>query len=143
MDRIGDTFRWKGVNVSTQEVAEQLSSFPGVALVNVYGVEVPGADGRAGMAALLLEPGSAFDGGAFLRHTQALPRYATPLFVRLLAEQEMTGTFKIRKVDLQREGFDPQTIRDALYLRDEKAGAYVPLTAELVAQIRAEIKAKK
>jgi fatty-acyl-CoA synthase len=136
VDRIGDTFRWKGENVSTQEVAEQLSGFPGLQLVNVYGVEVPGSDGRAGMAALVLEPGVAFDSTAFFRHTQALPRYATPLFARLLREQELTGTFKIRKVDLQREGFDPTAIADPLYLRDETARAYVPLTPELSLQIR-------
>jgi fatty-acyl-CoA synthase len=136
IDRIGDTFRWKGENVSTQEVAEQLSGCDGIAMVNVYGVEVPGTDGRAGMAALVLSPGAAFDGTAFFRHARGLPRYAMPLFVRLLAEQEVTGTFKIRKVDLAREGFDPGRIRDPLYLRDDAAGAYVPLTAEIFAAIR-------
>jgi fatty-acyl-CoA synthase len=135
VDRIGDTFRWKGENVSTQEVAEQLTSFPGLHMVNVYGVAVPGSDGRAGMAALVLAPGARFDGADFYRHVQALPRYAAPLFVRLLAEQEMTGTFKIRKVDLQREGFDPSAISDALFLRDDKAGAYVPLTREIADEI--------
>jgi fatty-acyl-CoA synthase len=135
VDRIGDTFRWKGENVSTQEVAEQLTSFPGLHMVNVYGVAVPGSDGRAGMAALVLAPAERFDGVAFHRHVQALPRYAAPLFVRLLAEQEMTGTFKIRKVDLQREGFDPAAIADPLFLRDDKAGAYVPLTREIAAEI--------
>jgi fatty-acyl-CoA synthase len=136
IDRIGDTFRWKGENVSTQEVAELLSSYPGVEMVNVYGVEVPGADGRAGMAALLLAEGSRFDGAAFFRHVgEVLPRYAAPIFVRLLAFQEVTGTFKIRKVELVREGFDPNAIADPLYLRDEKAHAYVPLTPELYAAI--------
>jgi fatty-acyl-CoA synthase len=136
IDRIGDTFRWKGENVSTQEVAELLTSFPGAEMVNVYGVAVPGADGRAGMAALVLAEGTRFDGAAFFRHVgEVLPRYAAPIFVRLLAVQEVTGTFKIRKVDLAREGFDPNAIADALYLRDEKAGAYVPLTPELFAEI--------
>jgi fatty-acyl-CoA synthase len=131
VDRIGDTFRWKGENVSTQEVAEQLGSFPGLFMVNVYGVAVPGADGRAGMVALVLEPSARFDGADFYRHAQGLPRYAAPLFVRILAEQETTGTFKIRKVDLQREGFDPTSIRDPLFLRDDAACAYVPLTEEI------------
>jgi fatty-acyl-CoA synthase len=132
IDRIGDTFRWKGENVSTQEVAELLSGFPGLEMVNVYGVEVPGADGRAGMAALLMSDGAEFDAEAFFRHvSEQLPRYAAPVFARVLAEQEMTGTFKIRKVDLVREGFDPGAISDPLYLRDEKAGAYVPITPEI------------
>ncbi|HXK22305.1 MAG TPA: long-chain-acyl-CoA synthetase [Myxococcota bacterium] len=137
VDRIGDTFRWKGENVSTQEVAEQLGAFPGLFLVNVYGVAVPGADGRAGMAALVLEPGARFDAAAFYLHARALPRYAAPLFVRLLAEQETTGTFKIRKVDLQREGFDPASISDPLFVRDDAASAYVPLTREIADEIAA------
>jgi fatty-acyl-CoA synthase len=137
VDRIGDTFRWKGENVSTQEVAEHLSGFPGLEMVNVYGVELPGTDGRAGMAALLLAPGASFDGPAFFRHVEEhLPRYAAPIFVRLLAEQEMTGTFKIRKVDLVREGFDPDAVSDDLFVRDEKAGAYVPLTRQVFEEIR-------
>ena len=136
VDRIGDTFRWKGENVSTQEVAELLSGYPGVEMVNVYGVPVPGADGRAGMAALLLAEGSRLDGAAFFRHVGAvLPRYAAPIFVRVLKFQEVTGTFKIRKVDLAREGFDPGVVTDPLYLRDEKASAYVPLTPEVYAAI--------
>ena len=73
------------------------------------------------MAALVLAPGARFDGAAFYRHAQALPRYAAPVFVRLLAEQETTGTFKIRKVDLQREGFDPDAVRDPLFVRDDAA----------------------
>jgi fatty-acyl-CoA synthase len=137
VDRIGDTFRWKGENVSTQEVAELVSSFPGLEMVNVYGVEVPGADGRAGMAALLMSDGSEFDGAAFFAHVaENLPRYAAPIFARILAEQEMTGTFKIRKVDLVREGFDPGAISDPLYVRDEKAAAYVPVTPEAFAAIQ-------
>lgn len=138
VDRIGDTFRWKGENVSTQEVAEALSGQAGVEMVNVYGVEVEGQDGRAGMAALVLGPDTEFDATAFYaRVDEALPRYAAPLFVRLLPEQEMTGTFKIRKVDLQREGFDPAAIADRLFTRDDTAGTYVPLTPEVHAEIAA------
>jgi fatty-acyl-CoA synthase len=135
IDRIGDTFRWKGENVSTQEVAEQLAAFPGLHMVNVYGVALPGSDGRAGMAALVVAPDSRFDGAAFFEHVQGLPRYAAPIFVRLLPEQETTGTFKIRKVDLQREGFDPGSISDPLFVRDDAARAYVPLSKELAAEI--------
>jgi len=138
VDRIGDTFRWKGENVSTQEVAEALAPFPGLALANVYGVHVPGHDGRAGMAALLMAPNEPFDGARFYAHVDGvLPRYAAPLFVRLLAQVETTGTFKLRKVNLQEEGFDLARVADPLFLRDDEARAYVPLTAELAADVAA------
>jgi fatty-acyl-CoA synthase len=136
VDRIGDTYRWKGENVSTQEVAEALAAYPGLAMVNVYGARVEGHDGRAGMAALQLVPGESFDGARFFGHVdRALPRYAAPLFVRLLADVEMTGTFKLRKVTLQEEGFDPARVSDPLYFRDDAAGAYVALTRGLAAAI--------
>ncbi|HEX2486374.1 MAG TPA: long-chain-acyl-CoA synthetase [Myxococcota bacterium] len=136
VDRIGDTYRWKGENVSTQEVAEALAAHPGLAMVNVYGVRVEGHDGRAGMAALQLAPGESFDGKRFFAHVDgALPRYAAPLFVRLLVDVEMTGTFKLRKVTLQEEGFDPARVSDPLYFRDDAAGAYVALTRGLAAAI--------
>ena len=138
VDRIGDTYRWKGENVSTQEVAEALSAYPDLELVNVYGVQVPGQDGRAGMAALLFAPGATLDGARFWRHVdQTLPRYAAPLFVRLLPEMEVTGTFKLRKVNLQEEGFDPARTRDALFFRDDEAQAYVPLDEALARAIAA------
>jgi len=138
VDRIGDTFRWKGENVSTQEVAEAISSYPGAEMVNVYGVAIEGMDGRAGMAAIRLADGAAFDGRAFydLVERSGLPRYAAPVFVRLLGELDLTGTLKLRKVDLQAQGYDPQTISDPLYLRDDRSSTYVPLTAELAAEIR-------
>jgi fatty-acyl-CoA synthase len=136
VDRIGDTYRWKGENVSTQEVAEALAAYPGLAMVNVYGARVEGHDGRAGMAALQLAPGESFEGERFFAHVDgALPRYAAPLFVRLLADVEMTGTFKLRKVTLQEEGFDPARVSDPLYFRDDAARAYVPLTRALAAAI--------
>jgi fatty-acyl-CoA synthase len=138
VDRIGDTYRWKGENVSTQEVAEALSHYPGLALANVYGVQVPGQDGRAGMAALLMAPGTSFDGERFWRHVdEALPRYAAPLFVRLLPEMEVTGTFKLRKVSLQEEGFDPARVQGPLFFRDDEARSYVPVDAALAEAIRA------
>src|SRR2546429_451804 len=104
VDRIGDTFRWKGENVATQEVADTLNGAPGVSEANVYGVEVPGADGRAGMAAVVLADGARFDGGSLhARAEQQLPAYARPAFVRLVPEMDVTGTLKQRKLALAAE----------------------------------------
>jgi len=128
VDRIGDTFRWKSENVSTQEVADALAGFPGLESANVYGVVVPGAEGRAGMAALVLAAPDAFDGRAFYEFTtERLPPYAAPVYVRLVRQADVTTTFKLRKVDLQREGYDPARVEDPLYLRDDAARTYVRL----------------
>ena len=131
VDRIGDTFRWKSENVSTQEVAEALASFPGLQSANVYGVAVPGAEGRAGMAALVLAAPDAFDGRALWAFTaERLPAYAAPVYVRLVRQADVTTTFKLRKVDLQRDGYDPARVSDPLYARDDAARTYVRLTKE-------------
>jgi fatty-acyl-CoA synthase len=137
VDRIGDTFRWKGENVSTQEVAETLGAWPGLAICNVYGVQITGIDGRAGMAALLLEGGpDSFDPDAFYRFVESrLPRYAAPVFLRLIAEPEITGTYKLRKVTLQGEGFDLDRISDPLFFRDDTGGSYVRITKKLRNQL--------
>lgn len=133
VDRIGDTFRWKSENVSTAEVADLLGDLPGLDAVTVYGVKVPGHEGRAGMAALVLQPEVCFDPAAFWKlATDRLPRYAAPLFLRLAATADMTGNYKLRKVDLQREGFDVEKVRDPLFVRDDDAQTYVPLTAKAV-----------
>ncbi|MEQ9145747.1 MAG: long-chain-acyl-CoA synthetase [Parvibaculaceae bacterium] len=130
VDRIGDTFRWKGENVATSEVAEAISVFPGIKEANVYGVHVPGADGRAGMASIVSE--TDVDLPAFRAHLEKeLPAYAQPLFVRIQPEMEITGTFKHRKVDLVKEGFDPDAISDPIYFNDPAAKAFVPLDKEL------------
>lgn len=135
VDRIGDTFRWKSENVSTTEVADVLGDFPGLDAVTIYGVKVPGHDGRAGMAALVLQPGASFDAAAFWALAlERLPRYAAPLFVRLSATADMTGNYKLRKVDLQREGFDASQVRDPLYVRDDAAASYVPMTDAALAR---------
>jgi len=126
VDRIGDTYRWKGENVSTNEVAERLLGCPGVREANVYGVEVAGAEGRAGMAALVVGP--EFDIAGFGEDVaRELPAYAQPVFVRILPELETTGTFKTRKVELIADGFDPGKIKGPLYFHDAKKG-YVKLT---------------
>jgi fatty-acyl-CoA synthase len=134
VDRIGDTFRWKGENVATSEVAEVLSVFDGVAEVNVYGVKVPGADGRAGMAAVVCN--GDFDLGRFYHYIrERLPTYARPLFVRMSKAIDITGTFKHRKVDLVREGYDPRTVSEPIYFRDDAARAYVKLDETLFERI--------
>ena len=135
MDRIGDTFRWKSENVSTQEVADALSDCPGVEVINIYGVQVPDHEGRAGMAAIVMQPGHAFDPAGFYALTEArLPRYAAPQFVRVSREADMTASFKLRKVDLQRQGYDPTAFDDPLYVRDERQGTYVPWSEAALAQ---------
>lgn len=134
VDRIGDTFRWKGENVATSEVAEALSVFPGIKEANVYGVHVPGADGRAGMASLVPAGEISFpDLYGYLEKN--VPSYARPIFIRLKPEIEVTGTFKHRKVDLVKEGFDPAAIAEPLYFRDDANKTFVPLDGALHAQI--------
>ena len=126
VDRIGDTFRWKGENVSTNEVAERLAAVPGVIEANVYGVTVEGADGRAGMAGLVVESG--FDIKQFGEQVaRDLPPYAQPVFVRILPAIETTGTFKHRKMDLVADGFDPGKIKGVIFWRDPVKG-YIKLT---------------
>jgi len=136
VDRVGDTFRWKGENVSTSEVAGVIAACPGVAEAAVYGVRVPGAEGRAGMAALVLAPG--FDLAELRRALVArLPDYARPLFIRIVTAIELTGTFKLRKQELALEGYDPAGVHDVLYMDDAARGAYVPLDGERHARLQA------
>lgn len=134
VDRIGDTFRWKGENVATSEVAEVLSVCPGVLEANVYGVKVPGADGRVGMAALVGSESLSLD-DLYGHVTRQLAAYARPLFLRVRPELETTGTFKHRKVDLVRDGFDPAVISDPLFFRDDARGRFVPLDQRLYEEI--------
>ena len=138
VDRIGDTFRWKGENVSTQEVADAAGALDSVELCAAYGVSLPNADGRVGMLAARLHDDADFDGaGLYALMERALPAYARPAFVRLLDAHDLTGTFKIRKVALQREGFDPKEISDPLYYRDDSACSFLPLGPEVADRIRA------
>jgi fatty-acyl-CoA synthase len=133
VDRMGDTFRWKGENVATTEVAAALNEFPGIVQANVYGVVVPGADGRASMAAL--EISGNLDLAGLKAHLAArLPAYARPVFLRIAASLAITETFKQKKADLADEGFDPSLIADPLYA--DAGEGYVPLDAELYARIK-------
>ena len=134
VDRIGDTFRWKGENVATSEVSEALSSVPGIREVNVYGVAVAGMDGRAGMAALVVDGG--FDiAGLAHRLEGRLAHYARPVFLRLQPQIAVTGTFKQRKVELVKEGFDPSALPDPVYWLDPATATYERLTPERYAEI--------
>ncbi len=133
VDRVGDTFRWKGENVSTGEVEIAISGVPGVKHAVVFGVAVPGYDGRAGMAAIT-PAGIAVD--VLYAHLAAtLPAYARPVFLRLQGEVETTGTLKYRKVDLVKDGFDPMNTSDPLYFADAEQKAYVPIDPVLFRKI--------
>lgn len=158
-DRLGDTFRWKGENVSTTEVADVLGQYPHVVEANVYGIQLPGHDGRAGAVALLVEGGNStdFDFADFLRHVppaypmflndyictdwlptrhcrSRLPKYAVPVFVRLTSAAYSTGNHKQNKVPLKGEGVDPDKVShgDAVYWIDGngKGDNYVPFDRE-------------
>ncbi|HWA69328.1 MAG TPA: long-chain-acyl-CoA synthetase [Rhizomicrobium sp.] len=132
VDRIGDTFRWKGENVATTEVAAVAAGAPGVKAVNIYGVGVPGHSGKCGMAALEVEDG--FDVAAFRGHVALrLPAYARPLFLRLVKSLALTETFKQKKHGLAQDGFNPYASGDALYA--DLGDGYVPLDAALYARI--------
>jgi fatty-acyl-CoA synthase len=134
VDRVGDTFRWKGENVSTAQVTQTICAWPGVRQAVVYGVAVPETDGKAGMATIVVDPG--FDLTAFRQHLAAsLPVYASPLFVRIGGTLEITGTFKPTKGQLQRDSFDPSRTEDAIYFDDRMRGAFVRVDAELHAAI--------
>jgi fatty-acyl-CoA synthase len=134
VDRIGDTFRWKGENVSTSEVEATLRACPGVEEAVVFGVAVPGADGRAGMALLTID--RSFDLDALPERLKILPKYARPLFLRLASKVEITETFKAKRRAYVDEGFDPERIEDPLYLFDSQRQTFVVLDTERYAAIK-------
>jgi fatty-acyl-CoA synthase len=134
VDRIGDTFRWKGENVSTSEVEAALRACPGVEEAVVYGVVVPGTEGRVGMALLKID--QRFDLEALPTRLEILPRYARPLFLRLAHKIEITETFKAKRRAYVDEGFDPERIEDPLYVFDGQRQAFVVLDTERYAAIQ-------
>jgi citronellyl-CoA synthetase len=137
VDRTGDTFRWKGENVSTTEVEAVANTLPQVSLSSVYGVKLPGGDGRAGMIAIIPDcRPEEFDLQALGRHFQlSLPSYAVPKFLRLNADLEYTATHKIKKVTLKKEGFDLDSITDSLFVLLPGNTEYRPLTREIYQNI--------
>ncbi|XP_071506155.1 long-chain fatty acid transport protein 2-like [Diadema antillarum] len=127
LDRVGDTFRWKGENVSTFEVSHVLSCFPVIEEANVYGVHVPGHDGRAGMAAIVVREGATIDYGDLYRHvTSSLPTYAQPKFLRMVGATDLTSTFKHKKSDLVKRGFNPDF--EEVFIVEPSQETYVPIT---------------
>jgi fatty-acyl-CoA synthase len=134
VDRVGDTYRWKGENVSTTQVAGIIAGFGGVIDAVVYGVTIPGTEGRVGMAAIVVNED--FDMAKFRTHLiQHLPEYACPLFLRICQMIEATGTFKPQKQRLIREGYDPAGTTDPIYFDDQSCSAFVRLDEALHSRI--------
>ncbi|ORV99054.1 long-chain-acyl-CoA synthetase FadD6 [Mycobacterium kyorinense] len=137
VDRLGDTFRWKGENVATTEVEAALAAEKSVEECAVFGVEIPRTGGRAGMAAVKLRDGAEFDGKALARTVyERLPVYALPLFVRVVDSMEHTTTFKSRKVDLREQAYGPG-IEDPLYVLAGRDEGYVPFYEEYPDEVAA------
>ncbi|XP_005632779.1 long-chain fatty acid transport protein 1 isoform X1 [Canis lupus familiaris] len=134
-DRSGDTFRWRGENVSTTEVEGVLSRLLGQTDVAVYGVAVPGVEGKAGMAAIADPHGQLSPNALYQELQKVLAPYARPIFLRLLPQVDTTGTFKIQKTRLQHEGFDPRQTSDRLFFLDLKQGHYLPLDQSVYTRI--------
>jgi len=138
VDRIGDTFRWKGENVATGEVEAVIKEFPGIKEVNVYGVSMPNTSGRAGMAYLLVE--DSFDLKKFYEYTHSkLPSYAIPLFLRYGKNIEVTSTLKHLKATRRNEGFDPKLVKEPLFYRDSKVSkSFIPMNDTVFQQVMGE-----
>jgi fatty-acyl-CoA synthase len=135
VDRVGDTFRWKGENVATCEISETICAFPGVKHANVYGVTIPATDGRAGMATLVTD--DELNMAEFRRHLiNRLPPYARPLFLRIRTNMNLTGTFKYSKTELIRQGFNPAASDDAIYFNDLESGTFRRLDQQLYERIQ-------
>jgi citronellyl-CoA synthetase len=138
VDRLGDTFRWKGENVATLEVEKALNAFPGISESAVYGVSMPAGDGKAGMGSILPVEGSKIDLKALTDHLRAtLPKYAVPLFIRYVKEFEMTATHKIKKTQFRKEGYDLAAIGAKLYVLLPGSESYVPVNDALYRDIMA------
>ena len=129
-NQTGDIFRWKGENLSTTEVENTINKVCQPKQVIIYGVQVPKVKGKAGMAAIEGTPDSVNISDLAEKLLQALPKYAVPVFIRFLPTVELTGTFKLKKVKLHKEGFDAEAINDQLYFLDFSKRKYVPLTSE-------------
>ena len=140
VDRIGDTFRWKSENVSTNEVAEIINQYSQVNMANVYGVQIPNTEGRAGMVAFNCNLNE-FNWDSFAEYIDnALPAYARPVFVRIIKELETTGTFKLKKNELRDEAFHLDKVnKDLIFFRMPKSDTYSMLNDETYQKIKNSI----
>jgi citronellyl-CoA synthetase len=137
VDRLGDTFRWKGENVATNEIESLLGDYPGIEDAVVYGVEIPGTNGRCGMAALRLGEGVQLDLKGLASYLQqSMPAYAVPLFIRLLGSVDVTGTFKYKKSDLKQQAYDPNAVADILLVQLPGSDSFQPLTRAIFDKIQ-------
>jgi fatty-acyl-CoA synthase len=135
VDRVGDTFRWRGENVATSEVSDAISTFPGIKEATVYGVTIPQTDGRAGMVAVATK--GELNLPAFRAYISArLPQYAVPLFLRIRGELQVTATFKHTKNDLVRDAYNPSATTEPIYFNDPERKAFVLLDEPLFARIQ-------
>uniref|UniRef100_A0A146LRJ0 Very long-chain fatty acid transport protein n=1 Tax=Lygus hesperus TaxID=30085 RepID=A0A146LRJ0_LYGHE len=130
-DRTGDTFRWRGENVATSEVEGIISKVVGNVDATVYGVEIPNVEGKAGMATVVDKENKINLDELAQGIKKLLPPFARPLFLRLVRDIPLTGTFKIQKVEFQKEGFDPSVISDPLYFYNDKQNKFLPLDQNL------------
>jgi citronellyl-CoA synthetase len=139
VDRVGDTFRWKSENVSTNEVGELINSFEDIIFTNIYGVEIPGSDGRAGMAAIVLKEGlklKSLDLQALSDHIKdSLPSYARPLFIRVLKELPTTTTHKLQKNDLRDQAYHLDKVEDELLVMKPGSHLYTHLDSDFYDKI--------
>jgi acyl-CoA synthetase (AMP-forming)/AMP-acid ligase II len=131
VDRTGDTFRWQSENVATTQVEGAVIAWSQISECVVYGVEVPGAEGRCGMAWVKLAEGESLDHDGFARHLRdQLPRYAVPRFLRIGQEAQVTGTFKHQKKELKDDGFDLDRVEDEILFLPPDADSWRPFTAD-------------
>ena len=138
VDRLGDTFRWKGENVATTEVEEVANQFPQIQNSVAYGVEIPNTDGRAGMAAITLTTDlKQFDIKGFTNHIKSkLPNYAVPIFIRIRPSQEITGTFKYKKGTLKTDGFDYESFKEPVFVLLPGESQYQEINTQLNGELK-------
>jgi len=136
-DRTGDTFRWKGENVSTVEIENILMTILKRNDIVVFGVSIPETDGKAGMAVILDDPSAPLDISKLAQELKkhGLPVYARPCFIRIVQHIEMTGTFKVKKTTFQEEAYDLNRISEPIYYLNQQKQTYEPVTQEIYERI--------